>query len=152
MRGKSGRRFVAAAKATAGQLAYEPVRRRTRPTRSPSRSTMHDGRPARALDPADPDRRSGAGGDGGRRADGAGEQAVEDVEAREQLERPLLEPRLHVAGGAAQRGRLEALVGEPWARRAHVLGDAGRAGGDADDAELSHGRGVDDRRCRASGP
>ena len=98
MSGKSGRRLPAAACATAGQFAYEPVRRRTRPTRSPSRSTMHDRRAARALDAADADRASVSARHRRPRAHGAVEQAVEDVEARKQLERALLEPRLDVAG------------------------------------------------------
>ncbi len=105
---------------------------------------MHDGRAARALDAADADRRLGGGCDGCGGSDGVGKQAVEDVEAGQELEGSLLESGLDVAGGAPERRRLEALVGEPRAGRADVLGDAGRAGRDADDSERRDGCGVDD--------
>ena len=83
---------------------------------------------------------------------GPSSRRVEEVEARKQLERALLESGLDVARRRGGAPRLEAVVGKAGARRADVLGDARRAGGGADDAERGRRRGVDDRRCRASGP
>ena len=135
MSGKSGRRFVAAAWATAGQFAYEPVRRRTRG--DPVAVALDDAgrRAARALDATDADRRRAPSRGRRRRAHRLGEQPVEDVEARQQLERTLLEARLHVAGLPPQGRGLEAVVGEPGAHGAHVLGDARCSGRRADDPE-----------------
>ena len=135
MSGKSGSRLSFAAKATAGQFAYEPVRRRTRPTVPPSALDDAHGCAAWALDAADPDYLLAGVRDGCCRAERVGEERVEPVEAGEELERALLEAGLDVADGAAQNRRLEAVVGEPRARRANVLAHAGRAGRNADDSE-----------------
>ena len=95
--GKSGSRLPTAAWATDGQFAYEPVRSRTRPTRSPSRSTTQVVAP-RGLStrpmPIGASRRR----ERGRRLHGPVQQPVEQVEGLPQLERALLEPGLHVAG------------------------------------------------------
>ena len=110
-------------------------------------------RSARALDAPDADRRLDAIPSAlPQRANGAVEQAVEDVEARKQLERALLEPGLHVAGRTAKYRRLEAVVGEARARRADILGDARRARGGADDTERRSPSRRRRCRCRASDP
>ena len=79
--------------------------------------------------------RSGAARLRGGRPDRAVEQALEEVERLQELERALLDPRLDVAGGALGHDGLEAVVGEPRAVRAHVVGESGGARGRARRAE-----------------
>ena len=78
--------------------------------------------------------RCGRGGGRGR-PHRPGQQPIQDVETRQELERALREPRLHVTDGAVQCRRLEPLVGKPRTGRANVLGDTGRPCRRADDPE-----------------
>ena len=71
--------------------------------------------------------------DGG--PDRAVEQLVEDRERLPELERTLLEPRLHITGRPLRDDGGEALVGEAWAARAHVLREPGSARARADAAQ-----------------
>ena len=92
MSGKSGSMFPAAANATTGQFAYEPVRRWTRATRSPSRSTTHSVAP-RGLSTRDAaDARSGLRVSAEHGCERAVEERLEQLERLLELEVALLEP------------------------------------------------------------
>ena len=120
MSGKSGRRLPAAARATAGQFAYEPVRRRTRADAiavalddaevAPRGLSTRPTPIARSEQPVLRPRPGARAGRAARRA------CRGDCS---ELERALLEARLHVAGGAAERAartRRRRAAGSPRAR------------------------------------
>src|SRR5207245_1087151 len=92
-------------------------------------------RAAGALDARESDRLRRCTGHGGGRLHGPVEQRIEYVERLPEPERTLLEARLHAARGACGHLRVEAVVREPAARAAHVLGDPARARCRADGAE-----------------
>ena len=144
MSGKSGSRLFAAACATVGQLAYEPVRRWSRSMRSPVRSTTHVVAPRGLSMRPMPMARSGRAGSAAAADDRSVEQALEDVERLQELERALLDPCLDVAGGAPGDDGREALVGEARTVLAHVVGEAGGASGRPDGAEPLGVLGADD--------
>ena len=82
------------------------------------------------------------------RLDRSVEQFVEERERLPELERPLLEPRLHIAHRSLGHNAGEALVVEASRRLAHVLGDTGSACGRADGTEPLGRLGVDDADIR----
>ena len=111
------------------------MRRRRRSIRSPSRSTTQLVAPRGLSTRPTPIGCCSALGSADRGPDRAVEQLVEECERLPELERPLLEPRLHVAGRPLRDDGEEALVGEVRAVGAQVLGEPGRPRAGSDGAE-----------------
>ena len=130
--------FPAAAKATTGQLAYEPVRRWTRVRLSRFALDDAEGRPTWALHTGCADRALGAPLHRGARLDGSDEQLLEKVKRLLELELPLLEPSLHVAGRPGWQDGREPLIREPRADTPCVRRDPCRPGGGSGGTEPSH--------------
>ena len=146
MRGKSGRRLPAAAWATTGQFAYEPVRRRRRsrrvaPLRRRTSSTARTLDAAHSIAASRPRRCQ-------RRSDTPFEELLEHAKRLLELERALFDSRLHIACAALGRHRYESVVGESRAARANVVGEPGGARCGADGAETGAGSPVDDADVR----